>query len=337
MISERYRNDGRATLELNQLQIRIKQQIETKIDTGHYRFEQANCPVCTGSNFQTLAEKDRYGLACQNVVCCSCGLVMINPRLSDSSYNEFYDQEYRPLYTGKNANAANFFQGQLKRGQRLYQFLQQRDLLPSKKQPFVFEVGCGAGGILSYFAKQGFRVKGIDLGAEYLTYGVEQHGLDLQVGTIHDIELDTVPDLVIYSHVIEHIPDPNLELLRLTAIVGPESLVYVEVPGIKNLSLGYRKDPLRYFQNAHTYSFSLTSLNNLFANNGFHQLTGNEFVKAVFRKQSGGNNEIVNDYQPVTTYLQKMERARKYYKVSMARFQIIGRAAMDRITSIIKR
>jgi hypothetical protein len=101
MISDRYLNNGKATLKLNPLQLVFKQQIESKITSGEYQFEPVDCPVCEASNFHTLAEKDRYGLYCSNVVCSGCGLVMINPRMTDSSYNKFYNLEYRPLYTVK--------------------------------------------------------------------------------------------------------------------------------------------------------------------------------------------------------------------------------------------
>jgi SAM-dependent methyltransferase len=262
---------------------------------------------------------------------------MINPRMTDSSYAEFYDHEYRPLYTGKSTNAENFFRAQTTRGQRLYQYLLERDLLPTVPQPLVLEVGCGAGGILAHFKSRGFKVKGIDLGREYLQYGKENHQLDLTVGTIKDLQPDQPPDLIIYSHVMEHIPDPNAELERLYEIAGNQTLVYVEVPGIKYLSLGYRKDPLRYFQNAHTFSFSLTTLNNLFTRHGFIKLHGDEFVKAVFKKGHKVAAPPVNDFEQVLAYLSAIEKERKYYAISRARFQVLSNAISNHIASILKK
>ena len=337
MISDRYRNDGKATLKLNSLQLQTRQLVQDKISSGRYQFEPVGCPVCYGNDFQQLAEKDRYGLYCANVVCRDCGLVMINPRMTGSSYAEFYDQEYRPLYTGKSANAANFFQAQKVRGHRLYNYMLERDLLPSINEPLVIEVGCGAGGILSFFKTRGFKVKGIDLGREYLEYGKENHRLDLTVGTIHQLELDRSPDLIIYSHVMEHIAYPNSELERLFEICSEKTLIYVEVPGIKNLSLGYRKDPLRYFQNAHTFSFSLTTLNNLFTRQGFTKICGDEFVKAVFKKGQELSFQLVNDFQHVLAYLNAAEKDRKFYAISRARFQVLRTAISNHIAGIVKR
>lgn len=338
MIADRYGNNGKPTLRLNPVQQQVKYSIENKIEAEHYSFEKVVCPICDNNNFHLLAEKDRYGLYCPNVACKRCGLVMINPRMTTRAYQEFYNLEYRDLYTGRQGNAANFFKGQLVRGARLFQYLTSNNLLLSpEKNPLVLEIGCGAGGILSYFKDRGYQVKGLDLGAEYLKYGVEQHGLDLSVGTIHDVELSTPPNLVIYSHVMEHITDPVAELTSLRKITDNQTLIYVEVPGVKNLSTGYRKDPLRYFQNAHTFSFSLTSLNNLFIKNGFTKLQGDEFVKAVFKRQFEEHIEIENDYQSVVDYLKTSENDRKYYAISRARFQVIRNAIFNHISSIVKK
>lgn len=332
MISNRYQYDSIETLKLTAVQLEMKAQIETKIASGHYQFEKTNCAVCEGDDFIQLTEKDRYGLYCPNVVCKDCGLVMINPRMIVSSYNEFYNLEYRSLYSGFNSNAAKFFEGQLVRGKRLFNYLYKKRLFSnSDSTPFLLEVGCGAGGILNYFRSNGFMVKGIDLGAEYLQYGKEQHGLDLELGTLRDIEITKIPDVIIYSHVLEHVLDLNQELILLRAISGENTLIYVEVPGIKNIASGYRNDPLRYFQNAHTYSFSLTSLRNLFTKHNFEMLHGSEFVKAVFKPGESKAKDFQNDYQNIIKLLRTAEAVRKYYFISLAKLKVVINALVDRL------
>ena len=337
MISNRYKSDGSPTLELNQLQLEMKHRIADKVTSGDYQFEEVNCAICDGNKFEQLSEKDRYGLYCSNVVCRNCGLVMINPRMIEASYHKFYNQEYRSLYTGLNSNAANFFKGQLLRGERLFDYFISHGLIPNNKdeKPFILEVGCGAGGILSYFRSKGFEVKGIDLGEEYLQYGRQQHGLDLEVGTIHDLDISGKPDLIIYSHVLEHVLDLNQELIRLGEIAGEHTLIYVEVPGIKNLATGYRNDPLRYFQNAHTYSFSLTSLMNLFSKHNFEMMNGNEFVKVLFKPGTLSNRPYVNDYENISRFLKKAEARRKFYFISFARMKVVLNAITESISKAI--
>ena len=179
------------------------------------------------------------------------------------------------------------------------------------------EVGCGAGGILHYFRGHGCRVKGIDLGESYIEYGRNLYDLDLSVGTINNLNLDGTPDLIIYSHVLEHILTPNGELRKVHHILPDTGLLYIEVPGVKNLLNSYEMDFLRLLQNAHVYHFTLRSLNNLLIRSGFKILVGNETVYSVFGKVQNGkcSNKIESDYSDVMAYLRKVERLRKLYPI----------------------
>ena len=145
------------------------------------------------------------------------------------------------------------------------------------------EVGCGAGGILAAFRDRGFDVQGLDVAADRLAYGRERHRLDLVAGTLAEVEPGRRPDLVIYSHVLEHVLDVGGELDRLRGVLAPGGIVYLEVPGIKRLDAGYEDDFLRYLQNAHCYHFSLVTLTNLLAGHGFERLAGDELVRSAFR------------------------------------------------------
>jgi SAM-dependent methyltransferase len=337
MISSRYQNNSLPTLDLNQAQIDLKLQVDQKVASGHYNFEEVSCAVCNHTNFHPLADKDRYGLYCSNVICKHCGLVMINPRMTEESYQEFYNQEYRTLYSGVPFNAANFFKRQNARGASLLKYLTSNGLVANDHEvpPLVLEVGCGAGGILNYFRSQGYQVKGIDIGEEYLKYGKEKHGLDLQVGSLAGIKLSRIPNIIIYSHVLEHVLNLNKELELLNSIADKDTLIYVEVPGIRNIASGYRNDPLRYFQNAHPFSFSLTSLSNLFAKHNFEILHGNEFVKELLKVGGSESIAIQNDFESTLDFLENAEVLRKFYFFSLDRIKVILAAFIDRIKTAV--
>ena len=121
------------------------------------------------------------------------------------------------------------------------------------------------------------------MAVERLAYGRERHGLDLVAGTLAEVEPGRRPDLVIYSHVLEHVLDVGAELDRLRGVLAPSGIVYLEVPGIKRLDAGYEDDFLRYLQNAHCYHFSLVTLTNLLAGHGFERIAGDDLVRSAFR------------------------------------------------------
>ena len=116
MLAKRFKYDGMPAITLNELQIKIKKQVERKIKEGVYSFEEVPCCVCDGKNFETLSKKDRYGLYVPVVICRDCVLIQMNPRMTQESYNQFYELEYRKLYVGQKAPADDFFKSEYKHG-----------------------------------------------------------------------------------------------------------------------------------------------------------------------------------------------------------------------------
>jgi len=318
VLSKRYEHDGIPLLQLNNIQIEMKDQIDRKVSDGAYQFEEVSCCICSSKEFEALATKDRYGLYMPVVICKQCGLIQTNPRMDQISYNEFYNIEYRKLYVGTETPTQKFFTAQYSRGQRIFDYLMSNKVLPKPpNQLLVFEVGCGAGGILQYFKEQGCRISGIDLGEEYVEFGKSHYGLELSVGTISEFYLNETPDLIIYSHVLEHILTPNEELQQIYRILSDEGVVYIEVPGVKNLMHNYEMDFLRMLQNAHTYHFTLTSLNSLMRKNRFEMVVGTENIHSAFRKKNTSKTIgiIESDYPEVLQYLRKVERLRVLFPI----------------------
>jgi 2-polyprenyl-3-methyl-5-hydroxy-6-metoxy-1,4-benzoquinol methylase len=316
MLSKRYAHDNKSTLKLNALQQKMKEQINQKVAAEAYRFEEIPCCICDGYNFAPLAEKDRYGLYAPVVICKTCGLVQTNPRMDEKSYNLFYNSEYRKLYLGKKIPDEEYFSGQYGRGRNIYKFLQRNGVLNKREQAMnVLEVGCSTGGILKYFRDKGCSVRGIDLGEEYLEYGRRTHDLHLSVGTVLDTHFGATFDLVIYNHVLEHTLDPNSELKKVHDILSETGILYICVPGVKNLKYSYQSDFLRLLQNAHTYHFSQTTLRNLLRKNGFEMIVGNEGVRSVFRKERKDGHKVAfeNDYLSTLWHLSKSEAIRIIY------------------------
>ena len=311
MLGKRYKNDGKPTLKLNDLQMAVKEKVNLKVEDKIYPFEKVPCAICNEHDFEELSEKDRYGLYMPVVVCKQCGLIQTNPRMTQESYAAFYNEEYRKLYGGSEKPSEAFLIKQYGQGRKIFNYV-----LPflSEKKPdeqwYVLEIGCGAGGILKYFHDQGCRVTGVDLGDEYIQYGVSEYGLDLRTGTLQNLQLDRSPDLIIYSHVLEHIltPEDELKLVHKQLVDG--GMLYVELPGVRNLSGSYRLDFLRMLQNAHVYHFTLNTLNQLLTKAKFKLVIGDETIRSLFSKAEKNTTDKINasnDYPSITHFLRRME------------------------------
>lgn len=318
MISKRYKNDCKSIISLDETQLGAIRNIDDKIKRNHYKFEYIKCQICNSSKYQLLTEKDRYGLFYPVVICIKCGLVYASPRMNQVSYNEFYEKEYRKLYVGAKLPIDKFFKRQILKGEKIYNFIKKYVPRIKKDNFKVLEIGCGAGGILHYFRDKGCFVKGIDLGEDYLNYGKTEYNLDLVKGSIDDVKIDFIPDLIIYSHVLEHILDLNSELTLIKKLISKDTSIYIEVPGIKRIHVSYKMDILLYFQNAHTYHFSLSTLNNLLFKNNYELVKGNEFIRSIYKLSDKPSNSklLINDFSTIIKYLKAIELIRFLYPVT---------------------
>jgi hypothetical protein len=93
-------------------------------------------------------------------------------------------------------------------------------------------------------------------------------------------------DLVLLSHVVEHLSDPESTLAALARRMRPEALLLVEVPGIFRIHRS-NLDPLSYLQNAHTYTFCAATLMQACIRSGLEVVEIDECVRAVCRPARG--------------------------------------------------
>lgn len=46
MLNNRYKNDGLPELRLNSIQVQAKNEVEEKVNSGKYLFEEVKCAIC---------------------------------------------------------------------------------------------------------------------------------------------------------------------------------------------------------------------------------------------------------------------------------------------------
>ena len=315
LLHKRYKNDGIPIIKLKNLQVKTLNRVKKKIETGFYKFEKIACCICNKGDFELLSEKERHGFYYPVVICKNCGLIQNNPRLNQESYLDFYENMYRKFISGKNEASENFFEKEYNRGKEIIHFLTESNVIKKyTKNLFIFEVGCGAGGILKAFKDQNFTVQGCDLDKEYLEYGRKNHNLNLHDGTLNQINFEKSPDIIIYSHVLEHILNPVEELSQIYDVLDDNGYLYIEVPGVKNIIKSHEMNFLHYLHYHHVYHFTLTTLKNLLNLKGFRLIYGNNFIKSVSKKSVLSKSHIIikNDYNAAINYLKRIEKLRRF-------------------------
>jgi SAM-dependent methyltransferase len=95
----------------------------------------------------------------------------------------------------------------------------------------LLELGCGSGAQLKVLAEAGWDVSGVELGASAARYARERLGLNVHQGSLESARLPSASfDVVVASHVLEHIPDPAAASVEIARVLRPGGRLYVSVP-----------------------------------------------------------------------------------------------------------
>ena len=308
LLSKRYQNNGESNLKLNPVQIKQRDYINKCVNGGKYLFEEVSCLICKGETFQKLSEKDRYGLYHPVVICLTCGLIQNNPRMTQHSFDQFYNSGHRRLYVGTEEVTEEYLTGRYNAGKPIAEYISKYVTIHNSK---ILEVGCGSGAILKYLQDKGATVKGIDLSEEYLEHGRKKYQIDLECTDLLNFQSNEKYDIIIYSDVLEHILNINEHLAKIRLLLAEEGVLYIKVPGVKRTHVNYNFDFLNSLQNAHVYYFSLTTLRNLLQLSGFALLSGNEDVQSIWQiKADKSDFTMSSDYKDCIEYLNKIENKR---------------------------
>lgn len=227
-------------------------QVKEKIKQWKYRLVKNKC-LCANDlegKDVVISSKDRYWFDIEQLLCSKCWLIRSGQIFDNKSNQQFYEKEYRDIYVGEIENIDSFFKEQTIRGNS---FLELFKKFQSKNNLSVFEIWCGAGWILYPRFKEWFPVHWVDFNKEYLQYG-KAKWLNLDYWDYNDILDDNSADVIILSHVLEHLINPIEELQNIVSKIKQWGYLIIEVPGIFYIDKMYF-NPLLYFQNAHVFNY----------------------------------------------------------------------------------
>ena len=267
--------------QLNRENLGAWNDFDKKMNNGFYVFEESRCICCGGHKFVLLSELDKRNIHISYVICRKCGLVQLNPRCDQASYNDWYKQLYMQLWERlpeitKTPNADYFIENHF-------------NLIASKirRGDRILEVGCNTGATLRYLTQQGFNVFGCDYHENAISFAkrfvpeatIVKGGIDVFV------EQNIRVDLIYMNHVLEHIVNPIDIIVKMRRLLESEGYVMVEVPGFTNWISNVKKNNIKStMQFAHIYYFSRKILQYIFEINGFDTIYIDNTVTAVFKK-----------------------------------------------------
>jgi len=219
-------------------------------------FETIACPVCDGSHFEPLFEKNGEPF----VRCEGCGLVLINPRPVFGIVADTYDAAYSEAYIRKAAKKRA-------RCTRWVSRLQRRHVARGR----WLDVGCSAGFVVEAAAAAGFEAFGVELEAAAVAFA--RATLKLPNVACGTLEAQHYPaahfDVLTLYDVIEHVPDLNATVAALKRLLKPGGVIEIRTPDVGHFTTPRALDTWREIKpSEHLYYFARATLTRLFARHG---------------------------------------------------------------------
>lgn len=283
-INMKYKHEFHQTM--NESQKKGVSEFEQMVSNGKLDFENVSNCICGSNNLLPLRSKDRFGIRQPSVICGDCGLIFNSPRLTPES-NEYYYTSglYRKKYGGYNEPSKNISKTAI----RMLEFFNGNNIDLTNKT--FFEIGANTGYNLYTVMEQGFQASGIEPDNNAISIG-RKAGIDIIHGTIENCQLNSKYNVVFMFEVFEHFIDPVQAIKNITNKLNPD-YVYISTVGVL---APIWQDIDKFLQVGHPYNYTLGTLTNIMASNGYELINGNESIEAVFRKNANAKIHMNNDY-----------------------------------------
>lgn len=280
--------------------------LNDRIATGRIGYRPIPC-LCGETEARNVATLDRYRIRQDTVICCACGLLRSDPLMDDAALEWFYSSDfYRKLYSGEDfiPHTAEKFSGMLPTADKRFDIIGA--ILPGRSFTRVAEIGCGAGWNLHPFFRRGISVVGCDYSPELTAFG-RSMGMDIRTGSIEQLR-DGKCDLVIMSHVLEHMPDPEAMIRAIDGILAENGSLYIEVPDLRDFCIGT-------LQSAHVWTFAPVHLAALLGKCGFRAISvvkqGCHFA-AVFERSPAKWSGPAGNYAEFAAMITRHDRRQSF-------------------------
>lgn len=306
-------------IPLNALQWKTRTELELWLLNPNHSSPVTTCKGCLRNSFQRIAISDRFGLPFRSLLCLECGLVSTDPTISTAHIQEYYERFYTPLTMGRSGDDAPEFLVDETQGKKIFDFVSDHFSGLGKNRLRIAEIGCGSGRNLSDIRElaAGMNIETDIYGCEYSSYykdkAVRELHINYEIGGPESLSSIGVKfDLIILSHVFEHLTEPIKTLRESGDLLAKNGAIYIEVPGI--LSFQNRKYYggilERYLTHAHLHNFCLDSLSRMIWP-FFTVIKGNEDVQTLLIPgQSEDKPDHATTAQTIEAHLEWLARAR---------------------------
>ncbi|HEU4760474.1 MAG TPA: class I SAM-dependent methyltransferase [Dehalococcoidia bacterium] len=268
-----------------------------------------SCDLCGLDDARVVLAESESNI----VQCNACGLVYFNPQPSADALARYYTSDSDEAYT----RALQGWYGQLN-PQAISSLTHDLNVLEQKlfrhshgglreADPVRYlEVGCAFGYQLYCARLKGWETVGIELSRPMAEWAGNELGLNVICGTIED-EANGLPDgrfdLILMSHVIEHVPQPTASVRAAYRLLKPGGVLALYMPNAGGIQARHDFGTWEWkvFPD-HLYYFSPVTLRLLLTKCGFD-------VEEVWSCLGESNHEQVLNLIQTQLHLDSQEQA----------------------------
>lgn len=300
-----------------------------------------SCPICNSNNI-SLIKKINFSLfeghpmqgGYDLVQCLDCSFIYADTKVTQVELDDYYSNlskyENKEISTGGGYNdydrnrlidTANYISSQFK-----------------DKSLAIADVGCAIGGLLEQLKNEGFiNLTGIDPSISCVNITKNEKGINCLHASLFELnESFGKYDLVILSHVWEHILDLETALKSIEKILKPNGCIYVECPNAMNYK-NVIHAPYQEFNTEHINHFSTGSFYNFFGSRGYALIdTGIRIMKiasnndydavySLFRKNlDGTKTDLVFDQEILPSIQAYLNASDKTYEQIIEKIKTVA-------------
>jgi len=231
--------------------------------------DQNECPLCGKKDSSIIAAKNTvFGQTLNVCFCKTCELYFLPVQPSEELIRKYYEKGY---YAAQQKSSLSYLLrswfSQM-RALSQYQYIEHHFSHTSEKH--MLEIGSSDGSLLALFEKHGWKVKGLEYSEFSINKAWEKYHIKLEPKDIREINPDQYQfDLIVFSHVLEHLTDPISVLEHCATILKPGGEIFIELP---QAPLGFEcseGEISQYINTAHLFDFRTCSLVKLVQKAGF--------------------------------------------------------------------
>jgi 2-polyprenyl-3-methyl-5-hydroxy-6-metoxy-1,4-benzoquinol methylase len=150
----------------------------------------------------------------------------------------------------------------------------------------LLDIGCNEGRGLRIYARNGFRVEGLELN-ETAAAAAREAGFKVHTRLLEELKPATAYDVVVLSNVLEHSLDPRQMLMDVHRILASAGQVWISCPNSRSwLRTAFGRSWLNWHVPFHISHFSPETLRQLLVETGYTGIEIRQITPALWVAQS---------------------------------------------------